>query len=83
MSYQVHLYRYSTYATVFVPTYFCVSVPAINTGVCMCVLGNGGWDKARRAGEPPSHFALGGGLARGSPAGVGQAVLGVTLWGDG
>lgn len=32
---------------------------------------------------PPSHFALGGGLAYGDPAGVGQAVLGVTLRGDG
>lgn len=31
----------------------------------------------------PSHFALGGGFARGGPASVGQGVLGVALRGDG
>lgn len=30
--------------------YLFLFVFAINTGVCTCVLGNGGWDKARRAG---------------------------------
>lgn len=43
VSNQVHMYRYSTYATVtvFAPIYLCVFVPAINTGVCMCVLTDG------------------------------------------
>lgn len=45
--------------------------------------GQGGREGERGRRRPPSHFALGGGLARGGPAGVGQAVLGVTLRGDG
>ena len=36
-----------------------------------------------RGSGTPSHFTLGGGLAYGGPAGVGQAVLGMTLRGDG
>lgn len=33
-----------------VPIHLCVFVPALNTGDCMCILGNDGRDKAQRAG---------------------------------